>query len=262
MIYSTVKKVNKFKPKTLDQEIDIIKKAQDGCEISYKDLINNNMKLVINIANKFYNCKEDLDDLVGEGVLGLHEAIKKFDVNKRNKFSTFSSYWIYNKISNFVRTNTKSVYFPSYLINAATAVGKYQKEYFSKHHKNPTINHLCDHFKYSKKTVNRILSFFHTEESLNEVKNDGNEENTLLNIIDGSLENCQENFAHKILDLITPEAKEMLELNSGIINNKRSSYRDIALKYNKSHLEVKKIIRDSKSILSKALKNKKLFYNQ
>lgn len=260
MIYTTVKKVKPFKLKTLDQEISLITKAQSGCSSSWNELITNNVKLVINVANKFSQSKEDLDDLVGEGILGLHEAVKKFDIKKKNKFATYARSWVYNKISDFVRTNTKSVYFPSYLINAAVTVGKYQKEYFKKHGENPSVAHLKKKFGYSTQTVTRILSFFHIEESLNEVKGD-NEEQTLLNIIDGEHKDESDGFAHKILDLISPEAKEMLELNCGIIHNKRISYKQLGLKYNKSTQEIKKIIQDSKKILSKALKNKKLFYN-
>ena len=259
MVYTKINSVPKFKLKTLDQEINLVKKAQSGCTESWNSLINNNVKLVINIANRFSNSKEDLDDLVGEGILGLHEAVKKFDVNKKNKFGTFASYWAYNKISGFVRKNSKSAYFPSYLINAAITVSKYQKQYYVKYGVNPSISHLKKKFKYSTDTITRILSFFHTEESLNEVKGD-NEEQTLLNIIDGEHKK-DDGFAQQILNLISPEAKELLELNSGIINHKRISYKQLGIKYGKSTKEIKKIIQDSKKVLGKALKNKKMFYN-
>jgi len=258
MTHTTIQKVKKFQVKTREQEHILVSQAQNGDATSYQELINNNIRLVINIARKFNKSKEDLEDLVGEGIIGLGEAIKRFDLTKQNKFSTYCSYWAYNRIAQFTRANTKSAYFPSYLINAAISVGKYQKEYFNLHDKNPSVAHLAKKFHYSAKTITRILSFFHAEESLNEVRGT-NEEHTLLNIIDGNIPG-EKGFAHKILDLISPEAKEILELNSGIIHHKRISYKQLAIQYGKSNGEIKRIVQESKETLKKALRNKKMFY--
>jgi len=264
MTYSKIQKVkNKFEIHSRQEELDLIKKAQSGCDHSWNELITNNIKLVINIANKFGKSKEDLEDLVGEGVLGLAEAIKKFDLSKANKFTTYGTYWVYNKISKHVKSNTKSAYFPSYLINAAVSVGKYQNQYFEKYGEDPSVQEICKEFGYKTSTVNKILSFFETEHSLNEDRGE-DEDYSLLNVIDSNKyhTDAKDNLAKKILDdNISEEAKELLELNYGLTDKKRVSYKDLGLRYGKPTREIRKIIQDSKNKLAVALNNKKFYYN-
>lgn len=62
------------------------------------ELIENNTKLVRNIANKFN--PED-EDVFSEGMIGLIKAINKFDPSKNNKFSTYAYHYIRGAILDY-----------------------------------------------------------------------------------------------------------------------------------------------------------------
>lgn len=60
-------------------------------------LILHNLRLVMWVAQKYHTPgKTELDDLFQTGVLGLMDAIDKYDPNKGAKFSTVAVWYIQN----------------------------------------------------------------------------------------------------------------------------------------------------------------------
>lgn len=53
-----------------------------------------NIKIVFNIAKKYTSKTRDFDNLVQEGMKGLAEAAKRFDIEKGTKFVTYAGFWI------------------------------------------------------------------------------------------------------------------------------------------------------------------------
>ena len=53
-------------------------------------LIEGNLRLVLSILKKFYNNKENLDDLFQIGCVGLIKAIDNFDLSYDVQFSTYA----------------------------------------------------------------------------------------------------------------------------------------------------------------------------
>lgn len=70
-------------------------------------LIQRNLRLVLSQAYKYYKESMSLSvqDLCQEGVVGLMQAVDKFDPGKGYRFSTYGIYWIRNSI---LRAQTKS----------------------------------------------------------------------------------------------------------------------------------------------------------
>lgn len=80
-----------------EEENALILKYQDtGCKKSLEKLIAHHMGLVKSVANHIHSGVE-FEDRVMEGVIGLIDAIKRFQP-KRAKFGTFAYFWIKQKI--------------------------------------------------------------------------------------------------------------------------------------------------------------------
>ncbi len=63
-------------------------------------MLKANQKLVYSIAKKYHPIVTlNEDDLVQLGLIGLSNAVDRFDVSKNNKFSTYATYWIIQSIS-------------------------------------------------------------------------------------------------------------------------------------------------------------------
>src|SRR5437868_4976146 len=57
-------------------------------------MIRANLRLVVRIAGDYVGRGMALEDLVGEGNLGLIRAAEEFDPKFQTRFSTYASYWI------------------------------------------------------------------------------------------------------------------------------------------------------------------------
>ncbi len=81
---------------------------EKGDQEAKDELIVSYVPLVKNIAGRFYlslNSKVEYDDLVGDGIIGLIDAVDKFDYKKNIKFETYASIRIRGSIVDQVRGN-------------------------------------------------------------------------------------------------------------------------------------------------------------
>jgi len=78
-------------------------------------LIKANLRLVVHVAKSFRNSGVPLADLIGEGNVGLIVAVDKFDIKKKNRFSTYAVWWIRQAMRNITNAS-KTIRLPSYLV--------------------------------------------------------------------------------------------------------------------------------------------------
>lgn len=76
------------------EERRLVLAAQAGGKRELDLLVRSHLRLVLSVAAKFNGKGCDLDDLVGEGLLGLVEAVSRFDVNRGFRLSTYALWWI------------------------------------------------------------------------------------------------------------------------------------------------------------------------
>jgi len=86
--------------------------------------IKSNLRLVIELANRFTGRGLPLTDLIQEGNIGLMKAVKKFDHTKGFKFSTYASWWINQSLSRAVMEQTHIIPIPVYLQELSAKVYK------------------------------------------------------------------------------------------------------------------------------------------
>ena len=75
-------------------------------------LIEENLRLVLKIANDFLGRGLAWDDLVAEGNRGLITAARRFDASRGAKFSTYSACWIKQAIRQAIADHAKTVRVP------------------------------------------------------------------------------------------------------------------------------------------------------
>lgn len=76
---------------TREEELELIEKAKNNNYQALSKLILSHLKLVVKIAQKYHSKNLSLDDLIGEGITGLIEAIYKFDENKKVRLATYAA---------------------------------------------------------------------------------------------------------------------------------------------------------------------------
>ena len=81
----------------------LLKKNKDARNI----LIEHNLRLVSHIAKK-YSTKENSDDLISIGIIGLIKGIDSFSKDKGSKLTTYCARCIENEILMYFRNNKKN----------------------------------------------------------------------------------------------------------------------------------------------------------
>ncbi len=96
------------------EEAILARRARSGDPAARQAMMEANVRLVLSIARR-YNCKTlTFEDLVQEGMLGLLEAINKFDANLGNRFSTYATYWIRQAIVRAIEKQDRIIRLPVY----------------------------------------------------------------------------------------------------------------------------------------------------
>lgn len=75
--------------------------------LSVEEMIIENQPLVYYLVKKFGVEREDYEDIVSEGTIGLIKAAKTFDASKNVKFATYASRCIKNEIFMYMRKEKK-----------------------------------------------------------------------------------------------------------------------------------------------------------
>ena len=78
-------------------------------------LVEANLGLVVNVARKFQGRGMVLEDLIGEGNLGLIRAAEKFDPRFGASFSTYAVYWVRDSIGRALMNTASTIRVPAHV---------------------------------------------------------------------------------------------------------------------------------------------------
>ena len=111
-----------------------------------EQLINGNLRLVVNVARKYAPRIEgtilELPDLVQEGCLGLQRATEKYDGTRGYKFSTYAYWWIRQSITRCIDTTSRVVRLPQNTLEKINRLCKWINDYEQQHHRKPTLEEM------------------------------------------------------------------------------------------------------------------------
>ena len=95
--------INKFPILTAEEEFSLATKLQStgDKEVAHK-LVTSHLRLVTKIALDYRGYGLPLMDLIAEGNIGLMKAVKKFDLEKGFRLSTYAMWWIKASINDYV----------------------------------------------------------------------------------------------------------------------------------------------------------------
>ena len=110
-VLSTKQYVKEIK-KTVER--GLAERVQSGDTAARNQLVENNLRFVIQVARQYQGMGLELEDLIGFGNVGLFEAAERFDPDKGVKFITFAVWYIRAEIQKALNDMSRTVRIPSH----------------------------------------------------------------------------------------------------------------------------------------------------
>ncbi|OGW41681.1 MAG: hypothetical protein A2010_09725 [Nitrospirae bacterium GWD2_57_9] len=134
----------------IEQEDAKVKIAKD-------ELIKANLRLVVSIAKKYVNRGLTLLDLIQEGNIGLMKAADRYESGKGTKFSTYSTWWIRQRITRAILDQARTIRLPVHLIEESTRISRIYAKFMREKGREPSPDEVSKIMGLSAARVNEIL---------------------------------------------------------------------------------------------------------
>ncbi|MBO8168251.1 MAG: RNA polymerase sporulation sigma factor SigF [Thermoanaerobacteraceae bacterium] len=157
-----------------EEQMELLKRAQQGDREARERLVNCNLKLVFNVVQRFDNRGYDIEDLFQIGTIGLIKAIDKFDMSYNVKFSTYAVPMIVGEIRRFLRDDNP-VKVSRSLKETASKVRMRKEELSKELGREPTIQELAESLEIPKDQIIEALEAVQSPSSIYDTlyKDDG-----------------------------------------------------------------------------------------
>lgn len=235
---------------TASEEISLSKKVRKGDEQARKQMIQANLRLVINIAKRYMRMGTPFLDLIEEGNLGLMKAVEKFNPNKGFRFSTYAAWWIKQAITRSISDQGKMIRIPVYMNDIISKWRKTKERMTQKSKRAPTDVEIAKKLKIPPEKIGQINFWMSTSTSSLEAPIGEDSESKVSDLIesttsaqpDSEIEHLldKERVAN-LLEIMTDREREILDMRFGLAGKKPHTLAEVAKKLGVSRERIRQI---------------------
>jgi RNA polymerase primary sigma factor len=222
-----LREISRISLLTAAKEAYLAERAEQGDRDARNDLIEANLRLVVSIAKKYVGQGLSLEDLIGEGNIGLIRAVTKFDYRKGFRFSTYATWWIKQAITRSILEGTRVVRLPVYIMEEVMRVKRTTRQLYQELGREPTTENIGERLGMTPERVSELMIWAEKVFSLDAPLSE-EEENTLGDIIEDTHERGPVEIAdqhllreeiRKVLNQLTVRERQVIELRFGLLDD-------------------------------------------
>ena len=148
------KNISKYNVLSADEEIALFYEYKiNNDKKAYERLYCCNLRLVISIAKKYMGRGIELEDLIQSGNIGLDSAIKRFDISRGLKLSSYASWWIKQAISRYIADNSRTIRVPVHLSDLVYKFQQFQYKFFEDNNRFPSDDEVMVYLNIKETTL-------------------------------------------------------------------------------------------------------------
>lgn len=197
--------------------------AKFQLEKAKSELVQRNLRLVVDIAKRYTGHGLAFLDLVQEGNIGLMKAAERFQYKKGFKFSTYATWWIRQGITRALADQSRTIRVPVHLNEISNKIARTSKRLTQRLARPAQMEDIGDALDLSREKVHETIQAFQDPISLETPIGEGDtfltdfipDQTTITPDGPVSRQETNQQVAH-ILDSLTPREQMVIRLRFGI----------------------------------------------
>ena len=200
-----------------------LQKAKYQLEKAKSELVQRNLRLVVDIAKRYTGHGLAFLDLVQEGNIGLMKAAERFQYKKGFKFSTYATWWIRQGITRALADQSRTIRVPVHLNEISNKIARISKRLTQRFARQAQVEDIGEVLQLSREKVYETMQAFQDPISLETPVGEGDtfltdfipDQNSITP--DGPVSRQETNQqVERILDSLTPREQMVIRLRFGI----------------------------------------------
>lgn len=133
-----LKRISRHRILKPQEEIELSKRFREGDQEAFDELVNCNLRFVVDVALDYRSKGVPLSDLIAEGNKGLIKAASKFDASKNIRFISYAVWWVRHAMLKAMASQCNLVRIPYSKIGDFGKVSRAIESFEKKNHRPPS----------------------------------------------------------------------------------------------------------------------------
>jgi len=240
-------------PLSREAERRLIQAYQAGDKKAEEELIRANLRFTISVAKEYQGSKLPLEDLISEGILGMYEAMNRFDSGRGSKLISYMVWWIRQKILQAIAEQSRVARPPLNQVNDLQKIEKKAERLRQQLSRDPTIEELAEEVGLNRGRVQRALALPLGDVSLDApLRREDPHGDTFGDywLVDEGLEGAPDQAAEEhelqerlqqLLDRLTPRERQIMTLYLGLDGEEPQTLEAIGERFNLTRERIRQL---------------------
>ncbi len=244
-----LKEIGKVPLLTMEDEIELSKRIEQGDEQAKDMLVEANLRLVVSIAKKYVGRGMQFLDLIQEGNLGLIKATEKFDYSKGFKFSTYATWWIRQSITRSIADQARTIRIPVHMVETINRLIRTSRQLLQELGREPHPEEIAERLEIPVERVREIIKL--SQEPVSLETPIGEEEDSHLGdfIQDENITTPVEAATYmllreqlgEVMNSLSDREKEVLMLRFGLVDGRARTLEEVGKQFNVTRERIRQI---------------------